>query len=242
MTSLENFTVAVAGLGPMGRGIARVFDRAGADVVVSDISPEATAIGLERIRQEAAADGDTVAIASGALPSSLERSGPVHRGDRGEHGRQGRHAGKVRGHGREDLIVASNTSSLSIGEMGKAFGDPSRVVGMHFFNPPTKMRLVEVIRGAATSDAIHRRVVALVRPSERRLVTCADSPNFVVNRICRPLYYEAQLLAMQGLEPATVDAVARGGSGPPDGSAGAAGLHRSAHPPGLLGDRPSRVR
>ena len=213
MTATTSLTVAVAGLGPMGRGIARVFDRCGARVVVCDVSPEATQAGLDQIRAEAAADGDTVSVTGGTLESALRDADLFVEAVVEDMAVKTDLLREVRQHGRDDLIVASNTSSLSIGEMGKAFGDPARVIGMHFFNPPTKMRLVEVVRGAATGDSVHERIVGLVEALGKTAVTCADSPNFVVNRICRPLYYEAQLLAVQGLEPATVDAVARGALG-----------------------------
>jgi 3-hydroxybutyryl-CoA dehydrogenase len=88
---------------------------------------------------------------------------------------------------------------------------------MHFFNPATKMRLVEVIVGAGTSEESVRRARELVDALGKTAVTCRDSPNFVVNRVCRPLYYEAQLLVSQGLEPAVVDAAARGALGHPMG-------------------------
>jgi 3-hydroxybutyryl-CoA dehydrogenase len=211
--SLDTLTVAIAGLGPMGRGIARVFGRAGATVLVSDISPEATATGLEQIRTEAEADGDTLSVSGTSLEESLAEADLFIEAIVENMDLKVAMLATVREHGRKDLIVASNTSSLSIGEMGKAFGDPSRVIGMHFFNPPTKMRLVEVIRAAATSDEVHEQVVGIVEAIGKTAVTCADSPNFVVNRVCRPLYYEAQLLTAQGMEPAAVDAVARGALG-----------------------------
>lgn len=206
-------TVAVAGLGPMGRGIARVFERAGATVLVSDISPEATAAGVDKIRDEAEADEETISVTGVALEESVSEADLFIEAIVENMDAKTAMLATVKEHGRKDLIVASNTSSLSIGEMGKAFGDPSRVIGMHFFNPPTKMRLVEVICAAATSDDVHRQVLDIVIGVGKTPVTCADSPNFVVNRVCRPLYYEAQLLAAQGVEPAAVDAVARGALG-----------------------------
>ncbi len=213
MSISPGMTVAVAGLGPMGRGIARVFDRAGATVIVSDISIEAANAGLEQIRQEAAADGDTIAITADSLESSLKDAGLFIEAIVENMDIKAQMLGKTKQYGRPDLIVASNTSSLSVGEMGKAFGDSSRVIGMHFFNPPTKMRLVEVIKAAGTSDSVYDRVIQIVEEIGKTAVTCADSPNFVVNRVCRPLYYEAQLLATQGLEPATIDTIARNALG-----------------------------
>ena len=112
---------------------------------------------------------------------------------------------------RETSWFASNTSSLSIGG-GDGVGtlsDPARVVGMHFFNPPTKMRLVEVVRSDATSDGTVAFATEVVKALDKTPVVCVDSPDFVVNRVCRPFYYEAELLVTQGVECARVDAIAR---------------------------------
>jgi 3-hydroxybutyryl-CoA dehydrogenase len=213
MSAVGGMNVVIAGLGPMGRGIARVFDRAGARVVVCDVSPEATAAGLDLLRREAEADGDAVAVEAGTLADAVPGADLFLEAVVENMAVKEALLGEVRELGRDDLIVASNTSSLSVGEMGKAFGDPSRVIGMHFFNPPTKMRLVEVIKAPGTSDKVHERVLEIVRELGKTPITCADSPNFIVNRICRPLYYEAQLLVTQGVEPGVVDAVARGALG-----------------------------
>lgn len=212
MSGLEGFTVAVAGMGPMGRGIARVFALAGATVVVSDVSDEATAAGLAALRAEG--EGEPLQRVTGApLETALVGADLFIEAVVENMAVKEELLSTVRDHGKSELIVASNTSSLSVGEMGKAFGDPTRVIGMHFFNPPTKMRLVEVVRASATSDEVLARVLEIVDQIGKTAVTCADSPNFVVNRVCRPLYYEAQLLAMQGVEPAVVDSAARGGLG-----------------------------
>ncbi|GAA1422547.1 3-hydroxyacyl-CoA dehydrogenase NAD-binding domain-containing protein [Agrococcus citreus] len=213
MSLLEGVTVAVAGMGPMGRGIARVFRAAGADVIVSDLTPELTQAGVDAIASESEADGEPVTVAGMPLTDAVARAdlfieAIVERMDA-----KASLLKAVAQAGRPELLVASNTSSLSIGEMGKEFGDPARVAGLHFFNPPTKMRLVEVIAGAATAPATLARVTALVEAAGKTPVACTDTPNFIVNRVCRPLYYEAQLLVMQGVEPAVVDAAASGALG-----------------------------
>ena len=211
---LAGVRVVVAGLGPMGRGIARVFDRAGAQVQVVDISAEAGERGLALIRDEAESDDEQVAATAGAdLESALADADVFIEAVVEDMAVKRDLLEAVAKFGRPDLLVVSNTSSLSVSEMGRAFGDPARVVGMHFFNPATKMRLVEVIVGAATSEASVARALELTQALGKSAVTCKDSPNFVVNRVCRPLYYEAQLLVTQGVEVAVVDAVARGALG-----------------------------
>jgi 3-hydroxybutyryl-CoA dehydrogenase len=217
MTEITGLRVVVAGLGPMGRGIARVFDRVGARVRVVDVSPELTQAGLNRIRVEAEADGETLsAVTPAGLDSVADADLFVEAIVENMDTKQALLA-EIARHAGPDLIVASNTSSLSIGEMGQAFGDPARVVGLHFFNPATKMRLVEVIVGGGTSDAVAERARLLITALGKTPVLCRDSPNFIVNRICRPLYYEAQLLVMQGVEAGVVDAAASGALGIPMG-------------------------
>jgi 3-hydroxybutyryl-CoA dehydrogenase len=208
---LGGLRVAVVGLGPMGRGIARVFAVAGAEVAVVDVDGPATEAGLARTLEEAEAPvsirgassiADAVAAADLVIEAIVER--PEAKAEL---------LAELRRSAPQGTVIASNTSSLSIGEMGAVFGEPARVVGMHFFNPPEKMRLVEVVRAPLTSPDVVERAAAWVTALGKTVVLCEDSPNFVVNRVCRPLYYEAQLLVTQGVAPATVDAVARGALG-----------------------------
>jgi 3-hydroxybutyryl-CoA dehydrogenase len=214
MAALQGTTVTVAGMGPMGRGIARVFAEAGASVAVCDIDAAAGRAGCERIEadlREAGATGEVRAaatLAEAVAGADLLIEAIVERPDA-----KAALLAEVREAGGDHLVVASNTSSLSIGELGQAFGDPGRVVGLHFFNPPHRMRLVEVVRGGRTRDDVVARACGWVAALGKTAVVCADSPNFIVNRVCRPLYYEAQLLVTQGLEPAVVDAAARGALG-----------------------------
>ncbi|MEU8337357.1 3-hydroxyacyl-CoA dehydrogenase NAD-binding domain-containing protein [Micromonospora tulbaghiae] len=204
----------VVGLGPMGRGIAQVLAAAGHTVRVVDATAELGRAGLERIRADgatgdldAAADVETALAGADVLIEAIVEDMAAKRDL----------LARVAAAGGPDLLVASNTSSLSVNEMGRAFGAPERLLGLHFFNPPTRMRLVEVIVGAATGEATVRRALALVESLGKTAVVCRDSPNFIVNRVCRPLYYEAQLLLAQGVEAAVVDAVARGALGHPMG-------------------------
>lgn len=211
MGELSALRVAVAGLGPMGRGIARVFAQAGATVSVVDVDEAATARGYETLMAEADPPVSVSAAASvgeAVRDADLFVEAVVERFDA-----KLALLAEVRAAGDERLVVASNTSSLSIGELGVAYGDPTRVVGLHFFNPPTKMRLVEIIRGARTDPEVVDRARAWVAGLGKTAVLCADSPNFIVNRVCRPLYYESQLLVTQGMAPPVVDAAVKGALG-----------------------------
>ena len=92
---------------------------------------------------------------------------------------------------RDDCIIATNTSSLSITKIGEVIGQPHRTVGMHFFNPAPIMKLVEVIRGAETDPAVVDRVVEIAVSWGKKVARAADVPGFIVNHVARPYYLEA---------------------------------------------------
>ncbi len=92
-------------------------------------------------------------------------------------------------------IFASNTSSLSISELAAGSGNPERTAGLHFFNPAPLMKLVEVVKGMATSDTVTEALTELVKRLGKVPVVCKDSPGFIVNRVARPYYIEALRLA-----------------------------------------------
>lgn len=107
-------------------------------------------------------------------------------------------------------ILASNTSSLSITALGAVTRRPERVAGMHFFNPAPIMRLVEVVRGLATSEETVRALVDLARRWGKTPVVVKDTPGFIVNRVARPFYLEALRLIGEGIaNPPTVDRLVR---------------------------------
>jgi 3-hydroxybutyryl-CoA dehydrogenase len=95
-------------------------------------------------------------------------------------------------------ILASNTSSLSIGDIARATQQPERVVGMHFFNPVPLMALVEVIPGRLTTDAVTGATMDLARRLGKTPVRAADTPGFIVNRVARPFYLEALRIVGEG--------------------------------------------
>ncbi len=107
-------------------------------------------------------------------------------------------------------LLATNTSSLSIDAIAPAALHPSRVLGLHFFNPPPAMKLVEVIRGETTSQDVLDAATALVVSWGKVAVRCASTPGFIVNRVARPFYGEAQRMVQEGVaDPATIDACVR---------------------------------
>ena len=107
-----------------------------------------------------------------------------------------------------DTIFASNTSSLSISLLQKLINRPQRVAGLHFFNPATIMKLVEVVHGEQTTKEVIDALVALTKQMNKVPVICKDSPGFIVNRVARPYYIEALKLVEDGVADfATVDAL-----------------------------------
>ena len=98
-----------------------------------------------------------------------------------------------------NTILASNTSSISISDIQKEVSNPSRVVGLHFFNPPYIMKLVEIVRGELTSEETVSNLRQLCLDLNKLPVICKDSPGFIVNRVARPYYLESLKIAEQDL-------------------------------------------
>ena len=118
-----------------------------------------------------------------------------------------------------DQILATNTSSISITEIGAAAGDAApRVIGMHFFNPVPVMKLVEVIKGLATSEDVTNRTIALAEKMGKTAVPANDRPGFVSNRVLMPMINEAFFAWMEGVaEPADIDEIMKLGMAHPMG-------------------------
>jgi 3-hydroxybutyryl-CoA dehydrogenase len=119
---------------------------------------------------------------------------------------------------RPEIILASNTSSISITKLGALTKRPDRVIGMHFFNPVPVMKLVEVIRGLATSNESFQAVRELAQKLEKTPVEVNDAPGFVSNRVLMPLLNEAMYAVMEGVAtPEAVDEVFKLGMAHPMG-------------------------
>jgi 3-hydroxybutyryl-CoA dehydrogenase len=97
-----------------------------------------------------------------------------------------------------ETIYATNTSSLSVSQIASNVSNADRIAGMHFFNPATMMKLVEVIRGEKTSEDVVETIVAVVNRMGKTPVVCKDSPGFIVNRVARPFYIESLRLIEEG--------------------------------------------
>ena len=129
---------------------------------------------------------------------------------------------------RPEVILASNTSSISITKLAAVTKRPQKVIGMHFFNPVPVMKLVEIVRGLATSDETFQTVRELALKLEKTPVEVNDAPGFVSNRVLMPLLNEAMYAVMEGV--ATAGSRRRSfqaGHEPSHGAADAGGFHRA---------------
>jgi 3-hydroxybutyryl-CoA dehydrogenase len=222
--------IAVFGAGTMGNGIAHVFARSGFGVILRDVDPAA----LERAMATIAANLDREAkkgkIAEADKPAILARLHPVTDAaaladadfaveavpEQFElKARVLREADK---HLPPRAILASNTSSISITELGAQTSRPDRFVGMHFMNPVPVMVLVEVVRAPATSPETFGVTMALCEKLGKKPVAVNDAPGFVSNRVLMPMINEAAFAVMEGVAtPEAIDAVMKLGMNHPMG-------------------------
>jgi 3-hydroxybutyryl-CoA dehydrogenase len=207
----------------MGAGIAQVAAQQGMDVVLCDVTDELLQGSLSRIRgslrrsvergrlsqQDADATAKRIATTTDfadlapvdcAIEAVVEDIAVKRRVFQA-----------LDEHLKEGAVLASNTSSLSITEIGAATRRPEWVVGTHFFNPVPAMALVEVIRGRSTAEPTMERATAIVRELGKTPVRCEDTPGFIVNRIVRPFYNEALRILQEGIASVEdIDRIMRG--------------------------------
>lgn len=106
---------------------------------------------------------------------------------------------RLAGINHSETIFATNTSSLSVSKIAAGVVNPSRVAGLHFFNPAPVMKLVEIVKGHETKNEVIEILVALTGKLNKQPVVCKDSPGFIVNRVARPYYIEALRLAEESI-------------------------------------------
>jgi 3-hydroxyacyl-CoA dehydrogenase/enoyl-CoA hydratase/3-hydroxybutyryl-CoA epimerase len=115
---------------------------------------------------------------------------------------------KLEAAAKPDAILATNTSSLKLSDIGANFRNPSRLVGIHFFNPVPQMQLVEIVKGANTDPEFAKKAAAFVRQIDKLPLPVKDSPGFLVNRVLGPYLYQALRMVDEGVAPETLDAAA----------------------------------
>jgi 3-hydroxybutyryl-CoA dehydrogenase len=222
--------VGVVGAGTMGNGIAHVFARHGYRVLLSDIEQRFVDRGLETITRNLDREVSKNKITAADKTAALGRIEPT--------------VGRAKLAScdfvveaatekfeikseifrdldqlcRPEVILASNTSSISITRLAALTKRPDKVIGMHFFNPVPVMKLVEIIRGLATSGETFQSIRELSRKLEKTPVEVNDAPGFVSNRVLMPLLNEAMYAVMEGVAtPEAVDEVFKLGMAHPMG-------------------------
>ncbi|HKD02255.1 MAG TPA: 3-hydroxybutyryl-CoA dehydrogenase [Terriglobales bacterium] len=227
---MEIRRVGVIGAGTMGNGIAHVFARCGYQVVLCDVEQRLLDRGLAAMEKNLEREVAKGKITADDKAAALKRIEPVL--DRGRlrdcdfvveaatekfeiKAAIFRDLDEV---GRPEIILATNTSSISITRIGALTRRADKVIGMHFFNPVPMMKLVEVIRGLATSEETFTTVRDLALKLEKTPVEVNDAPGFVSNRVLMPLLNEAMYAVMEGVAtPEAVDEVFKLGMAHPMG-------------------------
>jgi 3-hydroxybutyryl-CoA dehydrogenase len=222
--------VGVIGAGTMGNGIAHVFARGGFNVVLCDVEQRFLDRGLETIGRNLEREVAKGKVSAADRAAALGRVTPVLEraklADCDLIVEAATEKLEIKAEIFRDLdrlmkpevILASNTSSISITKIAALTRRPERVIGMHFFNPVPVMKLVEVIRGLATSQATYDTVRELAVRLEKTPVEVNDAPGFVSNRVLMPLLNEAMYAVMEGVATApAVDEVFKLGMAHPMG-------------------------
>jgi len=212
--------IAVVGAGQMGNGIAHVFAQHGFPVTMIDVSQEALDKGrstiarnVERqVKKGTIAAEDQVKILSRIdLNIELDAAGEsslIVEAASEDSGLKFRIFTDLDRIAKPGAILATNTSSISITEIARRTSRPDKVIGMHFMNPVPVMKLVEIIRGLATSDETTKRVMDIALQLEKTPVEVNDFPGFVSNRVLMPMINEAVYCLMEGVgEPEAIDQV-----------------------------------
>ncbi|MCU1286343.1 MAG: 3-hydroxyacyl-CoA dehydrogenase [Acidobacteriales bacterium] len=223
-------TVGVIGAGTMGNGIAHVFAKSGYKVILCDIEQRFLDRGLDTIKKNLEREVAKAKITFDVRDAALKSIQPVT--DRAALAQcdfiveAASEKLEIKTEIFKDLdrlcrpevILSSNTSSISITKIAAITKRPDKVIGMHFFNPVPMMKLVEVIRGLATSDETYQTVKSLTEKLEKTPVEVNDAPGFVSNRVLMPLINEAIFTVMEGVAaPQAVDEVFKLGMAHPMG-------------------------
>ena len=203
--------IGVIGAGTMGNGIAQVAARAGYSVVMRDIKEEFLERGLATIEKSLQRDVDKQRLATeekdlirGRIKTTttletLQEASIIIEAVTENLGIKTEIFKALDQITPPEVVLASNTSSISITKLGAATMRADKVIGMHFMNPVPVMKLVEVIRGIATSDQTYERVRGLTEKLGKTALDCEDSPGFVSNRVLMPMINEAIFTLYEGV-------------------------------------------
>jgi 3-hydroxybutyryl-CoA dehydrogenase len=207
-------TCAVLGAGVMGNGIAHSLAVGGFDVVMIDASPEAVAAGVARIEQNLAIgversklSKEESAAIRGRITTSTSLASAAGAGlvvEAVPEVMQIKHAvlRELDAVCAPDAVFATNTSALSITEIATAVAQPSRVIGMHYFNPAHIMKLIEIVRGLETADTTYEVALEVAKACKKETVLVNEAPGFATSRINAMIGNEAFYMLMEGVASA----------------------------------------
>ena len=223
-------TVGIIGAGTMGNGIAQACAVAGINAIMVDISDAAVQKGLATVsgsldrlvkkEKISAADKEVILarISVSTDYAALQGAQLVVEAATENYELKLKILKQIDAMVGPEVIIASNTSSISITKLAAATSRAEKFIGMHFFNPVPMMALVEIIRGLQTSDATHDTVKALATALGKSPITVKNAPGFVVNRILVPMINEAFFVLAEGLAtPEDIDAGMKLGCNQPIG-------------------------
>ena len=220
--------IQVVGAGQMGSGIAQVAVQAGLAVHLADVEQGMVEQGLETIKKNLSRSVEKERISQEEMDEAMGRieSGTEYAQDADLAIEAAPETMEIKTEVfqaldeqlKEEAILASNTSSLSITKLGAQTNRPEKFIGMHFFNPVPALKLVEIIRGIETSDETYEVVSELAERLEKTPVEVQDFPGFAVNRVLVPMINEAVYCVMEGVaEPEDVDTAMKLGTNQPMG-------------------------
>ncbi len=220
--------IQVVGAGQMGSGIAQVAAQSGFDVRLADVEQKMVEQGLETIKKNLSRSVEKERISQDEMDEAMGRieSGTEYASDADLAIEAVPETIEVKAEVfsaldeqlKEEAILASNTSSISITELAAHTSRPEKFIGMHFFNPVPVMDLVEIIRGLATSDETYDTARELSRRLGKEPVEVGDFPGFAVNRLLVPMINEAAYCVMEGVAgPEEMDTAMKQGAGFPMG-------------------------
>ena len=203
--------IGVIGSGTMGNGIAQVAARAGYNVIMCDLQEAFLERGMNAINKSLQRDVDKDRLTAAEKSDTIGRIITTTKLEALSSASFVVEAVTEELNVKTDLfkaldritppaaVLASNTSSISITKLGAATSRPDKVIGMHFMNPVPVMKLVEVIRGLATSNETYEKVRALTEKFGKTALDCNDSPGFISNRVLMPMINEAIFALHEGV-------------------------------------------
>jgi 3-hydroxybutyryl-CoA dehydrogenase len=220
--------VQVVGAGQMGNGIAQVAAQSGLAVHLADVEQEMVEQGLETIKKNLSRSVEKERISQEEMDEALARieSGTEYDSDADLAIEAVPETIEIKAEVfqaldeqlKDDAILATNTSSISITELASHTSRPEKFIGMHFFNPVPLMDLIEIIRGLTTSDETYETARELAERLGKAPVEVGDFPGFAVNRLLVPMINEAAYCVMEGVAgPEEMDTAMKQGAGFPMG-------------------------